>query len=269
MGKSKSIEDQTALNDKFQAYIDQQTQVLDKTVAAATQTLDAQIEAYYAKGGWNDAKPMISGTYQHISTTSDWSLNAVADMIGQLKSTLFGGPPPGGTTAPAQPPDVSAAVAKLDAMEVLITDAAFTAIEGILQAFTSSTQTTVQSKTEVQVLAPGLTLFLAVVENQYSRSDFVSGETIIQEAYVFDTRFSIKQGGDIAKFNQLTSLIAQQTTQQDITAKCDKAIEELDVTVDDYDVKVAKYQGIVDRANAQVEVLQGEISKLEEKALRG
>lgn len=267
MGKSNTIDEQARQNAEFQTYIDEQTAALSKTLNDAKGTLDAQIEEYYAKGGWGDAKPLVSGTYQHVSTTSEWSLDSVAKMVDDLKGSLFGGPAPKGSEAPEQSKDVAAAVSKLGEMEVMIADAAFSTIEGILEAFTSGTQTTVQTKTEIKALAPGLTLFLVVVENQYHRSDFVKGETIIQEAYAFDTRFSIQQGGDIAKFNQLTSLIAQQAAQQAIAAKCDTAIEDLDVTADDFDQKEAKYQGISDRANAQVSVLQEEIQKLETRAL--
>jgi hypothetical protein len=266
MGHSNTIDQQAKQNAAFQTYIDEQTAALSKTVADASATINARIADYYTKGGWDDAKPLISGTYQHVSTTSEWSLDAVADMIKQIQSTIFGGPPPKGSDAPPQSQDLKEAVAKMTDMEVLITDAAFTAIEGILEAFASGTQTTVQTKVETQELAPGLTLFLAVIENQYHRSDFVSDNTIIQNAYVFDTRFSIKQGGDIAKFNQMTSLIAQQDAQEKIAAKCDQAIGDLDVTSADFAAQEAKFQGISDRANTQVGALQAEIEKLEQKA---
>lgn len=263
MGKSNTIEQQTQQNAAFQKYIDEQTAALNTTVTNATNEINSRITDYYQKGGWDDDKPLISGTYQHIATTSEWSLDAVADMIKRIQGTIFGGPPPPGSTAPPQSEDLAEAVAKMSSMEVLITSAAFSAIEGVLEAFTSGTQTGVLKQVDVKELAPGLTLFIGVIENQYHRQDFVSNNTIIQNAYVFDTRFSIKQGGDIAKFNQMTSLSAQMDTQEKIAARCDDAIDALDVTADDFEVKDAKYQGIADKANAQADKLRAEIEKLE------
>lgn len=262
MGKSNTIDQQAKQNAAFQQYITEQTAELDKMTTAASQDLQTQITNYYEKGGWNDAKPLVSGTYQHLSTASEWSLDSVAKMIGTIKDTIFGGPPPVGTEKAPETDDLTQAVAKMSEMEVLIASAAFTAVEGILEAFTSGTQTTVQKQFDIKELAPGLTLFICVIENQYHRSDFVSDNTIIQNGYVFDTRFSISQGGDIAKFNQMTSLIAQQNAQEVIAGKCNTAIGNLDVTADDFEVKDAKYKAISDRANAQVEVLQAEINKL-------
>lgn len=262
MGKSNTIDEQAKQNAAFQQYITEQTAELDKMTTAASQDLQSQITTYYEKGGWNDAKPLVSGTYQHLSTASEWSLDSVAKMIGTIKDSIFGGPPPDGTDKAEQSTDLAETVAKMSEMEVLIASAAFTAVEGILEAFTSGTQTTVQKQFDIKELAPGLTLFICVIENQYHRSDFVSDNTIIQNGYVFDTRFSIAQGGDVAKFNQMTSLIAQQNSQEVIAGKCNTALNNLDVTADDFDLKSTKYEAIAEKANAQVQVLQAEIDKL-------
>lgn len=263
MGHSNTIDEQAAANAAFQQYIDQQTAALDHVVSEAETKIETSIEQYYAKGGWNDAKPLISGSYQHVSTASEWSLKAVSDMIDKLQTTIFGGEPTPGAKAPEQSKDLKDTVAKMADLELLITSAAFSLIEGVLEAFTSGTQTSIQTKYDVKELAPGLTLFICVVENQYHRKDFLSDNTIIQNAYVFDTRFSIKQGGDVAKFNQMTSLIAQQDALEAIAAKCNAALGDLDPTADDFEVKEAKYLAIQDNANLRVALLQSKIIELE------
>lgn len=265
MGHSNTIDQQTKANAEFQKYVDAQTAALDGFVTQAQADIAKSIEDYYTKGGWNDAKPLISGTYQHVTTTSEWSLQAVADMISKLQTTMFGGAPTQGASAPPQSDDLKEAVAKMGGMEALITSAAFEAIEGVLEAFTSGTQTSVQKKYDVKELAPGLTLFLCVIENQYHRSDFVSDNTIVQNAYVFDTRFSIKQGADIARFDEMTNLKAQQDAQEAMATKCNALLVALDPAADDYEVKAAKYEGIQAQANVNVEKLRAAIEALLEK----
>jgi hypothetical protein len=150
-------------------------------------------------------------------------------------------------------------------MTLLITSAAFNAIQGIMATFATSTQTSVQKDFSTKELAPGLTLFLCVIDNQYHRSDFLTNNTILQTGYLFDVRFSIQQAGSIANFNQVQSLIAEQSTSQQLLAKFDQALGALDVTADNFDAKSAQYNESMGKLNAQISDLQKGIQALIQK----
>ncbi|MBD1945428.1 hypothetical protein H6F50_24280 [Coleofasciculus sp. FACHB-712] len=265
MGKSNTIDQQAKLNADFQKYINDQTTALDTMTTKAQGEIQTTIDTYYKKGNWKDAAPLIQGKYEHLTTESEWSLDNVSKMIEALRGAIFGAPAPAGSTAPAQSSDLAANVQKMSDMTLLITSAAFNAIQGIMATFTSGTQTSVQQDFATKELAPGLTLFVCVIENQYHRSDFLNNNTILQTGYVFDTRFSIEQAGELAKFNQVQSLIAEQNTSETLISKFDAALIGLDVTADDYDAKYTKYQGNLDKLNARIADLKDLIDKLKAK----
>jgi hypothetical protein len=266
MGTSNSISDQEKLNAEFTSYIDSQTKVLDQLTSDAQTAIDATITTYYQRGGWDDAKPLVAGSYQHLSTASEWSLDSLAKMIDGVRDSIFGKEPPKGTTASPLSGDLATNVAKMAGMNVLIASAAFDAIQGVLAAFTSSTQTSVKKDYVTKLLAPGLTLFCCIIENQYSRSDFLANNTIVQNAYVFATRFSIKQAGDISKFNDIQALEAQKWGFRDQLAKVNAAVVALDPTTEDYATKLAKYTAIGDTLNSRLQVLQAAIDEKEKVA---
>lgn len=267
MGKSNTISDQEKLNAQFQSYIDTQTRVLDQLTSGAQVAIDNTIATYYKAGGWSDAKPLVAGSYQHLSTASEWSLDSVSRMIDAVRDSIFGKKPPEGTTMPTLPSDLAANVAKMAGMEQLIASAAFDAIQGVLAAFTSSTQTSVKKDYVTRVLAPGLTLFCCVIENQYSRGDFLSNNVIVQNAYVFDTRFSIRQAGDISAFNDIQALEAQKWAFRDQLAKVNAAVAALDPTEDAYQIQLAKYTAIGDTLDARLKMLQETIDEKEKGAV--
>jgi hypothetical protein len=184
-------------------------------------------------------------------------------MIDSIKGAIFGSnPAPDGSTKTPQDANLASTVAKMGDMDLLIASAAFNAIQGILATFASSTKTSIQKDYVVKELAPGLTMFLCIIDNEYSRSDFFTGETICQTGYIFDTRFSIKQAGDIANFNQVTMLMAEQETNEDLASKCNAALKNLDVTADNYDAQSAKYTKIQDACNDRVDALKTKIDAL-------
>jgi hypothetical protein len=263
MGKSNTIEQQAKLNADFQKYIDEQTKVLDEMAAKAEVEIKARIDDYYKQGNWKDAAPLIQGKYQHLSTVSEWSLDSVTKMINALHDAIFGkAPAPDGSKAPAQTSDLAANVAKMSDMTLLITSAAFNAVQGIMASLTSGTETNIQKDYATKELAPGLTLFVCVIENQFRSSSFLNNEIVLQSGYVFDTRFSSEQAGDIAKFDQVQSLISQQHTAQDLIHKFNVALEALDVDAEDYDAKSTKYQASIDKLNDRVKALQDRIAEL-------
>jgi hypothetical protein len=267
MGKSNTIQQQTNLNAEFQDYINTQTANLDKMTQEAQTVIDATIEKFYKAGKWTDAAPLAQGSYQHLTTASEWSLDNVNKIIEALKNSIFGSTPaPAGSTVVEQATDLAKNIAQMSEMTLLITSAAFNAIQGIMASFTTGTQTSVQKDFATKTLAPGLTLFLCVIDNQYHKSEFLSDNTILQTGYIFETRFSIQQAGDIANFNQVQALIAEQGASQALLAKFDTALTKLDVD-DDFDVKYAKYNASMEMLNTQVSTLHKQIDDLRQKRI--
>jgi uncharacterized protein (DUF2164 family) len=170
MGKSNTIDQQAKLNADFQKYIDDRTKVLDDMATKAEAEIQTKIGTYYKNGNWKDAAPLIQGKYQHLSTVSEWSLDNVNKMISALHEAIFGkAPAPEGSTAPTQTSDLAANVAKMSDMTLLITSAAFNAVQGIMASLTSGTETNIQQDYATKELAPVLTLFVCVIENQFHR----------------------------------------------------------------------------------------------------
>ncbi|MCU0541243.1 MAG: hypothetical protein MUE44_03540 [Oscillatoriaceae cyanobacterium Prado104] len=267
MGRSNTIDEQAKVNAEFQKYIDEQTANLDRMALEAKTQIAATIDSYYREAKCTDAAPLIQGSYQHLATASEWSLDSLSKMIDSLKNSIFGAPAPEGTTATPQSSELAKNVAHLSEMNLLIMGAAFNAIQGIMAGFSASTQTGVKKDFATKQLAPGLTLFLCVIDNQYFRASFTRNDTILQTAYIFDTRFSIQQAGSIAKFNQVQALIAAQGASQAILAKFDDAVSKLDPADDNFDAKYARYNTSMNQINAQIKTLQEQIDALSKKQM--
>lgn len=226
MGHSNTIKDQSALNEEFRKYLDEQNVELNKATAAAKEQMAKEIQDFYQQGGWSDAKPVSSGAYQHLATASEWSLAHVSQMIDGIRGAIFGG---GGEIPAADPNDktplpadakpataeaVSDQLKQLVAISsgtgMIIANAAFQVISGILAAFKSSTSTDIVKDIKQKDIIPGLSMFICVMENKYHRSDFFSDEMIVQNFYIFDVRMSASRAADLARFDAISSLILQQ-----------------------------------------------------------
>jgi hypothetical protein len=267
MGSSNTIEQQTKLNAEFQKYIDDQTAIMNKKSEQAKADIAKAIDTYYTAGKFTDAKPLIAGSYQHLSTFSEWSLQNVEKMITSIRGAIFGGPPPTGSTKTtgAQAPDPNA-VTKLASMELVIAAAAFDAIQGILGTITSQTGTDIKMDTQTKVLAPGLTLFICMMENQYSRSDFLTNNTIIQTFYIFETRLSVQQMGNLAAFDEaqenLKTLHGELETARTLIARIDEAISKLDPISDKFDDQYKVLSTRREAQNTNIKGLMDEIGKV-------
>ena len=91
MGSSHTLEQQAKENTEFQEYVEKQTAHLAVTATTAQTAMNAEMDAFYKKGGWTDAKPLTSGSYQHQATASEWSLDHVTKMIDAVRGAVFGG----------------------------------------------------------------------------------------------------------------------------------------------------------------------------------
>lgn len=274
MGVAPTIDEQAKKNAAFQEYIDKQTDAMNKSATAAQADMKAAMDQFYADGKWDDVQPLLGGSYQQLETASTWSLDHVSQMISAVRGAIFGGSPAPaandpksalkplgtGTTVATPSPSAITAISQMADMDLLIASAAFDAIQGILTAFTSSTNTKIVRNFDKKPLAPGLMLFVTVMENQYSRSDFFTDETIVQNFYIFDARISVKQAIGLAQFNQVQTYITQQAAYETGAAKVSGLIGALDVARADYIVALQKLQKILDVQNATIDSLQTKIN---------
>ncbi|SEB16249.1 hypothetical protein [Variovorax sp. YR216] len=224
MGHAATIEEEGAKNKAFQKYIDERNAELDKATAAAQLVLDGQIKKFYEAGKWTDAQPLASGSYQHLATASTWSLDKVIEMIDSVRSALFGGkatviePTKKGDAVPTAAcakgstiaPVTQNLLTMMAGTEAIIANAAFQAISGILSTIKTGTETDLSKQIMQKDIIPGMSLFVCVMENKFSSQDFFNNEIIIQNFYIYDVRMSADRARDLANFNRINGLIAQQ-----------------------------------------------------------
>jgi len=276
MGVAPKIDDLSKTNAEFQKYIDDQSKAMKEAAGKAKADMDAAIKTFYADGKWDDAQPFTGGTYQHLETSETWSLDHVAKIIDSIRGAVFGGSAAPeaknpenvptkiaeGTTKTPPKEQVSVAAKAMAGMEFIIASAAFDIIQGILTSFTTSTNASIVHNFAQKELVPGLSLFVTVMENQYQRNDFFTNQVIIQNFYIFDARFSIKRAADIAKFNQVQSLITQQASLEAGVEKVSNIISELDASADNYLDQLKIQQNKLDSLNGKIEGLGTKIKEL-------
>ena len=259
MGRSNSIDEQQKLNDKFREYVNQIRVDLDKSVTTEQSALEARIKEHYAK--LNDDSSLLSSNYRHLTTASEWSLTAVNTMIAQCRDAIFGAKAPPGVKQDVPTPEVSNSIKTMTNLNLLIANAAFDVVQGLLVSLGSKTSTGVSAKSDMKPLAPGLKLFITVLENTYHRQDFFQNDSIVQNVFIFDCRFSVKEVKAESKFSDSQYYEDQKTAIRNQMAAVVKSIEKLDPTADDYPLLVAKYWKIAEVWNTQLgaidEKLQG------------
>lgn len=264
MGKSNSIEQQAKLNAEFQAYVDQMRQDLDKSAEKQSKVLADRIEARYRNYG--DDSSLISSSYQHLTTVSEWSLASVNQMIDTCRKAIFGGKLPDGAKQDTPKPDVSAAIKAMSNLDLLISNAAFDAVQSLLTSAGSRTETSINIKTDEKILAPGMTLFITVMDNSYRRKDFFRNDTILQTLFMFDVRFSIKEGQAVSKLSDLQSYEDQKQVMRNKLKQINDAVDKLDPTLIEDRQNILMYAGISDDLNKRLKKLNSKIQEIAQTA---
>lgn len=263
MGRSNSIEQQQKSNAEFQAYVDSMNADLEKRVDIEAKKIDGLIEEHYKL--YPDKAELLLGSYRHLSTVSEWSLDSVNKILDGCRKAIFGAAPPQGAKSDKAPVEVSASIAEIKERELYIANAAFEVVQGALSSFTSKTTTSVMTKTEVKNLSPGLTLFITVMENTYSRKDFFRNESIIQNMFYFKVYYSIKEGQQVSKLSDLKAYEDQKAVFRKLLLKQQEAMLKLDVTDVDFVLQLQKIEVISDRLNASLEKINTKIVALSDR----
>ncbi|EKS5642453.1 hypothetical protein QCA22_004996 [Salmonella enterica] len=259
MGRSNSIAEQQKSNEAFQKYVTEMQSDMTKRLSDVKSSINEMIEEHYKK--YPDKNELMVGEYTHLATLSEWSLDAVNKIIDSCKKSLFGEtPPPEGSEIDKSLS--SSAIQALKARELYIFNEAFTIINGILASFKNTTSTSVELKTDAKPVAPGIMLFISVMENSFSRSDFFNNELIVQNAYYFKVCYSLKEGESVSKISDLQAYEDQKQSYRNQLIKIDDVISSLEVTNKDYLVTFQKYSNIAEMLNKQLKIISDKIHEL-------
>lgn len=260
MGKSKSIKELQETNKAFQDYVDQMGEKMDAYKVKMTEEIGNMIQEHYRN--FSDKSLLMEGSYSHLTTMSEWSLNSISAIINSCSKALFGSKIPEGAEKKKTDKKVDGAIAGMKERELYIANAAFDIIQGIMSSFSNSTTTSVETKFDGKPLSPGLTLFIAVANNSYRHNSFFSNETITQSIFVFKVYYSIKEGATQSKLSDLESYENQKASYRKQIKKIDERVEQLDVFSENYLQELTKYENIADRLNERLQKIDEEIKHL-------
>ncbi len=262
MGRSNSIAEQAEKNQKFQEYLAAQQKAMEEHVAKSQKDIDAAVKKHYTP--YPDDALLLAGQYSHLSTVSEWSADSLNTVLDSVKGSLFGKPVPAGSTKPAETPEVSTAVAALGGLELLVANAAFDLIQGVLQSLGTSTSTNISAETKNKAVAPGLMLFVSVLESSFKSTDFFNSELIVQNIYVYEVHFSIKEGQAVSHLSDLQSYEDQKQTIRNSIKLIDDRVGKL-VPGDDldaYTLALNKLNTILDALDTRLGLIDGRIKQL-------
>lgn len=260
MGKSNSIQKQQQENQAFNEYVEKMRIDLDAKLEKERKAMDENIKQRYLKYG--DDNSLISSTYQHLTTVDEWSLQSVNNVISQCRTAIFGGKLPSGAKQDAPKADVTTAIKAMANLDLLIANAAFDAVQSLLSSVGSSTETNITVKSDIRPLAPGLTLFITVAENSFHRKDFFTDKTIVQNLFIFDARFSIKEGQAVSHLSDLQAYENQKQSFRTQLQKVDSSVEALDPVADDYLDRLAKFNAISDTLNERLDLIDQKLQAM-------
>lgn len=264
MGRSNSIKQQQESNQAFREYVDKMTEDLEKRQQNITKELEGMISEHYKQ--YSDKASLMEGKYAHLTTLSEWSLDSVNSIIKACSKAIFDGKAPKGTDEKQQSPEVSASVAEMKKRELYIASVAFDVVQSIMSTFTNKTSTSIETKIDAKPVAPGMTLFIGVVNNSYSRKDFFRNETIVQSMFVFKVYYSIKEGQTVTKLNDLEAYENLKVKYRQQIDKISVVIGELDFMADDYFDKLNRYSSIVDIMNGKLKEINNRIAELSDSS---
>ncbi|BAY11995.1 hypothetical protein [Calothrix sp. NIES-2098] len=261
MGHSPSIDELRDQDRKFRQYLDELLDDINKKAADVRNQVNETISKHYSSGGWDDAKPFLDGENVDVQHVKDWSLDNVTKIIGAVKDAIFGTapPPPGAKVADKKSEDIAPAFTAIAKLDEYIAAKAFDVISGILQSFMASTEVTAKREIKSEPLAPGLTLFVGILECGYQSQSFFQNEIITQDFYIYAVRYSAKEASTYSKFEDLEAY-------EDLKVAWRKKMDTLAQKIDDTEDldQLKKLQNNFDYYTSQLDALQKKIESLQQ-----
>lgn len=267
MGKSKSIEELEASDKKFQDYLDERRKEIEKRQSETRKQMDADIEKFYREGGWDDRSPIMSASYVDVQHVSEWSLQNVNNILSAVEGAIFGSsnPPPGAVIDGdiANNPVIQA----IPSLQLLVMSRAFTAIQGILEVFTTKSSTSISMIHKVEVVAPGVTIFVYINSNSFRQKSFFNNEIISQYFYMIDAYTSVKQLGNYSTFEDKNLFEKEKATLRKLAERVLEKMETAE-TLEEISMFSLQLDGIYDRLEKITERIY-DLDKEERLALHG
>lgn len=260
MGRSKSIKEQQESNKEFQEYVEAMNKNMEVHMGKTSCALDGMVTTHYAQ--FSDKALLIEGRYSHLTTMSEWSLDSVAKIVESCRNAIFGKPAPDGAKKNNVTEEVNNSIKAIKGRELFIANAAFDIIQGIMGSFSSKTTTSVESKMDGKPLSPGMTLFVGVMNNVYSRKDFFRNEKIAQSLFIFRVFYSIQEGQRVSKLNDLEAYENQKVAFRNSLKQISDAVMKLDVLSDDYMPMVRKLNERAECINTMLKAVDKKIQEL-------
>ncbi len=208
MGKSKSIQEQQKISKEFDQFIEEQNQAMDESLGKIKAEVDKMATAHTQ--GRTDAHLVIEGSYQHFTTMSEWSLDSVKKMTDLCSKAIFGAKPTENTEVKEVDEATKKSLSALTGRELLIANAAFGVIQGIMSGFSNKAEAAVEHKYEGKPISSGMTLFIGVENSTYNRKDFFTKDYIVKTIYHFKVFYSLNEGQEELTHNLLDLYCQQQ-----------------------------------------------------------
>ncbi|MCG2616168.1 hypothetical protein LZZ85_17860 [Terrimonas sp. NA20] len=203
MGQGPTIQELADKDTEFRKYL---AQINDEVQADKTRDIDSlkeKMTEFYKEGGWNDHKPIMQLDKVEVQQVSSWSLDNVTKMITAVKDAIFGNSEPPDGVQIEKPAELLQSVAQMSNLGLMVMNKAFSAIQGILQAFATESSYKGSAIQRIEVIAPGLTLFISIRSDVWRSKGFFNNDSIAQYLFVIRSQFSLKQAGDLADYNAL------------------------------------------------------------------
>lgn len=252
-----SIADMEGRENEYRQYLDKLQTELQTKASSQTAAMNSSIDAFYAQSGWKHTEYILGTNYDFMQEQS-WSLQNLADVIGQIGKAMFGdgGKMPSGVTVKSSE-DVSKALAEVADLELYMVGQAFDLLSGILASFGASTSVTFKATTENKPLGNGFRLFTSVAQDSYKSTDFFNGAEILEYLYDYQIQFSeneAEQQADILLTKLYEDQIAAFVQQQEALLS---QLEDNSLTPQQYESSNEIYDKLSAAAKEKLKSLEG------------
>lgn len=206
MGSSPSVEDLKTKDTEFRQYLKTLEEDLGGKATDAETKLKGEIDAFYKQGGYDDAKPLISGQNTDFMHEKEFSLENMKNVIDGISAAVFSGaappkgaPTPNGDAVAAAGKAMGREVGALSNLELYIAGKVFDVLSSIVLSFGTGTSMTYTTATKSEPLGYGLQLFTSVSASSYESHGFFTNENIFEYLYMYRVLFSAQQAGTEVK----------------------------------------------------------------------
>lgn len=266
MGSSPKIEDLQKKDDEFRAYLNSiETDLKDRS-ADADKKMQADIDTFYTKNGYDDQKAFGSGRNHDFIHEAEFSMDNLKKVIDQVSSAVFAGAAvPSGASVNQKAvegaaKDLGPEVGAMANLELYIAGKVFDVLSNIIISFGAGTKVSYSSSTKSESLGYGIQMFTAVSASSYQSHSFFTNEYISQYLYAYDVRFSLKQAQSEAKMGIVQAYENQLAVFEHKLTQLAQQLDEGTIDIDAYGTASEKY-------NKYIEAYRDKINSLNAAAL--